>query len=96
MNTNYIPNGWIKEFNEAVDAHWKFYMNTCYDPELFFKIFAQRIDCPYFSPRDILQMYQMANLPDKTLIQFFQYPPNTDFNHFRKIFTDFINNEGKI
>ena len=92
---NYIPNGGIKEFNDAVWNHWSFYMNTCYDPNLFFRIFPERIHCPYFSPRDILQLYQMANLPDKTLIDFFQYPHTTDFSHFRKIFTEFINKEGK-
>ena len=93
---DYIPNGGIKEFNQAVEEHWQFYMNTCYDPDLFFRIFPNRLYCAYFSPRDIMQLYQMANLPDKTLIDIFQYPKTTIFNHFRNIFTKFINKEGNL
>lgn len=100
-NKNYVPNGSIKEFNEAVENHWQFYINTCYDPQQFLKTFPVAFmdlfqDFKIFlSCRDLIQLYQMASLPDKTLIDFFQYNPKIPFNLYRIRFAEYINNEGK-
>ena len=98
-NKNYVPNGGIKLFNEAVENHWQFYINTCYDPQQFIKTFpAAWMDINFetaLSFRDLIQLYQMASLPDKTLIDFFQYNPKIPFNLYRIRFAEYLNNEGK-
>ena len=97
-NKKYVPNGGITEFNKAVENHWQFYINTCYDPQQFIKTFpATWMDINFqLSLRDLIQLYQMASLPDKTLMVYFQYNPKTPFNLYRLRFAEFINKEGKI
>lgn len=94
---DYIPNGGIKEFNQAVENHWTFYINMCYDPEGFKSKFpVTDDDLLYFSWRDLIQLFQMASLPDKVLIKELSYGSEVPFYAFRRKFAEFINKEGKI
>ena len=94
QTNDYIPNGGIKEFNEAVSEHWTYYITTCQDRDLFYR------DYPFWYQEDmpkerVHDLYRMGNLPDITLMRQMGFPYNTDFTAYRLEFAEFIRKEGK-
>ena len=92
QTNDYIPNGGIKEFNEAVAEHWTYYITTCQDRELFYR------DYPFFKQEDmpkerVHDLYRVGNLPDITLMRQMGFPFNTDFTAYRLEFAEFIRKE---
>lgn len=94
MESNYVNNGYIKELNTAILEKWQFYMNTCFDKWLFYKLYRYD-NKQQLTPKQTHRLYMMANLPDKTLIEVMNFPKDTNFSEYRFKFAKFIINEGK-